>query len=310
MFNKLLITLCVFVLSTPAYASDYDAQNLTPQVYFQDYETFNLENNSQNQVIVESEINENMIINQVPVWPLVGSDADVNVSCDENSLEGCVKGHDNIRIVSTIGDELVIDSDISGMTDGGLVLGGDGWSGGANMMHGRQMPAGFMNECATQAEMPLMAMEMLEDDGGSVLAISRSGRKKCNNPEDDVYYVKQKMAENAKALFPDDVDAEMMVESDTMSDMENTHMVKNQIKSWVVESGSTLRSVLQDWATREGWDLVWATSREYPIEASAVFKGRFTDVASALVRNFGRATPVPYAKFYKGNRVLVISTME
>ena len=37
---------------------------------------------------------------------------------------------------------------------------------------------------------------------------------------------------------------------------------------------------------------------------------RFVDVASALVRNFGRATPVPYAKFYKGNLVLVISTNE
>ncbi|MCL2369568.1 MAG: toxin co-regulated pilus biosynthesis Q family protein, partial [Alphaproteobacteria bacterium] len=82
----------------------------------------------------------------------------------------------------------------------------------------------------------------------------------------------------------------------------------DEVMSWVVARGQTLREVLQEWSDREGWDLVWATSREYPIQASAVFKGRFMDVASALVRNFSRATPVPYAKFYTGNRVLVIST--
>ena len=75
-------------------------------------------------------------------------------------------------------------------------------------------------------------------------------------------------------------------------------------------SGQTLREVLQSWCDKEGWDLVWTTAREYPIEASAVFKGRFVDVASALVRNFERATPIPYAKFYKGNRVIVVSTSE
>ena len=67
---------------------------------------------------------------------------------------------------------------------------------------------------------------------------------------------------------------------------------------------------MQSWCDKSGWDLVWTTAREYPIEASAVFKGRFMDVASALVRNFERATPIPYAKFYKGNRVVVVSTAE
>jgi hypothetical protein len=41
-----------------------------------------------------------------------------------------------------------------------------------------------------------------------------------------------------------------------------------------------------------------------------VFKGRFMDVSSALVRNFSRAEPIPYAKFYKGNRVLVVTASE
>ena len=91
---------------------------------------------------------------------------------------------------------------------------------------------------------------------------------------------------------------------------ESSDPVQDQVRSWVVADGQTLREVLQSWCDKAGWDLVWTTSREYPIEASAVFKGRFVDVASALVRNFERATPIPYAKFYKGNRVIVVSTSE
>ena len=97
---------------------------------------------------------------------------------------------------------------------------------------------------------------------------------------------------------------------DVSADAEAPATMTDQVRSWVVANGQTLREVLQSWCDKEGWDLVWTTSREYPIEASAVFKGRFVDVASALVRNFGRATPVPYAKFYKGNRVLVVSTVD
>ena len=94
------------------------------------------------------------------------------------------------------------------------------------------------------------------------------------------------------------------------ADAEAPSVMVDQVRSWVVANGQTLREVLQSWCDKEGWDLVWTTSREYPIEASAVFKGRFVDVASALIRNFERATPIPYAKFYKGNRVIVVSTSE
>ena len=104
--------------------------------------------------------------------------------------------------------------------------------------------------------------------------------------------------------------AETEIAVDVSADAEAPVVLKDQVRSWVVVNGQTLREVLQSWADKEGWDLVWTTAREYPIEASAVFKGRFVDVASALVRNFGRATPVPYAKFYKGNRVLVVSTVD
>lgn len=242
------------------------------------------------------------------MWPIAGSDADVEVACEDGA---CAKDKqsDNIRIVSKIGTDLVVENNFNLGTNAGY---GD-WSGGANMLHGTQIPVGFDDECNSGSEMPLLHREMLEDDGGSVLSVSRSGRKNCNKNADAYSAFAAKMGmnkvdENGNILAGADEDSEIAVNAS--ADAEPSVKLTDQVRSWVVANGQTLREVLQNWCDKEGWDLVWATSREYPIEASAVFKGRFVDVASALVRNFGRATPIPYAKFYKGNRVLVISTTE
>ncbi len=271
----------------------------------------------------------------VPAWP-IGSEADVTVSCAEGVCSK-KKQSDNIKIVSKIGSDLVVENNFNLATRG--ARDGSGWSGGANMLHGMPIPTGFDSECVNGAEMPLLQREMLEDDGGSVLAVSRSGRKKCVRYADgyDAYLARNGLVErNANGdivtgggvitvngdgivTVVNDVTpgqdtmvvsegSEIMV--DLSADAEPAVSLQDQVRSWVVASGQTLREVLQSWCDKEGWDLVWTTPREYPIEASAVFKGRFVDVASAVVRNFGRAIPVPYAKFYKGNRVLVISTTE
>ena len=267
----------------------------------------------------------------VPAWPLAGSDADVTVSCETGACSN-VKKSDNIKIVSKIGSDLVVENNFNlGARDG------DGWSGGANMLHGNQIPVGFDNECARGSEMPLLHREVLEDDGGNVLAVSRSGRGTCARYADgyDAYLAKSGLVERTSnggivtgggvisvdangVVSVNGIENEdtLLVAGDTeiavdiSADAEPANTIQDQVRSWVVASGQTLREVLQSWCDKEGWDLVWATSREYPIQASAVFKGRFVDVASAVVRNFERAIPVPYAKFYKGNRVLVISTTE
>ncbi len=227
-----------------------------------------------------------------PVWP-IGSEADVDVAGCTTS--GCEKvSSDNIRIVSKIGADLVVENNIntgSASNDGSF-------SGGANMLHGYQAPSGF-NNYENQSEMPLLHQEMMEDDGGQILSVSRSNRKKTYSSEGLNISADANATNNAEITD---------MEVDQASDADTTKDVTDQVRSWVVASGQTLHEVLQDWCNKEGWDLVWGTEREYPIEASAVFKGRFVDVSSALVRNFGRATPVPYAKFYKGNRVLVITT--
>jgi hypothetical protein len=82
------------------------------------------------------------------------------------------------------------------------------------------------------------------------------------------------------------------------------------VEDWLVKEGVTLKSTIEDWSDRSGWRLIWKTNRNYKIQAGAMFRGRYMDVVSALVREFARATPAPFATFYKGNRVLIINTKE
>lgn len=167
-------------------------------------------------------------------------------------------------------------------------------------MHGNNAPAGFNDN--SQAAMPLLTQGMVEDDGGAALAVTQSDRR-APAANRDVMVSDAVVDGGTRVMSADDMAEDFDAAADAGSGAD-------VVKSWVVMSGKTLREVLGEWAENAGWDLVWNTSREYPISASAVFEGRFMDVSSALVRNFARATPVPHARFYKGNKVLVISTLE
>jgi len=81
-------------------------------------------------------------------------------------------------------------------------------------------------------------------------------------------------------------------------------------RDWLAEEGQSLKELLTMWSDEAGWRLIWKTNRNYTLNAGAMFRGNFADVASALVRAFARARPAPIATFYKGNRVLVVETME
>ena len=82
------------------------------------------------------------------------------------------------------------------------------------------------------------------------------------------------------------------------------------VKDWLAEEGQSLKALLTEWSDESGWRLIWNSNRNYTLSAGAMFRGRFADVSAALIRAFGRASPAPVATFYKGNRVLVVETME
>ena len=82
------------------------------------------------------------------------------------------------------------------------------------------------------------------------------------------------------------------------------------VEDWLAPEGSSLRDLLIEWGDKSGWRVIWNTDRGYILQAGAMFRGRVMGVASAILRSFARAAPAPWGTFYKGNRVLVVTTQE
>ena len=124
---------------------------------------------------------------------------------------------------------------------------------------------------------------------------------------------------NMSASIPPTIDEEVMdyeeevnaaISDDEGDTVSQQAAGEDPVEDWLAEEGSTLKGLLTDWSERAGWRLIWNSNRNYTLAAGAMFRGRFADVSSALIRTFARARPAPVATFYKGNRVLVVETME
>ena len=77
---------------------------------------------------------------------------------------------------------------------------------------------------------------------------------------------------------------------------------------WTVdpEEHRTLRGVLESWAARAGWTLVWNAERDYGLGAAAVFEGGFLEAADLLLS--GPATRRTLeVRAYAANRHLVVA---
>ncbi len=164
-----------------------------------------------------------------------------------------------------------------------------GWSGGADLTSEESAAIKYAREEVAASFMPLGTKDMMVDDGAKALSasIQYGGGFGAKKTDRDIIEVSlQEVAETTKSYG------------------------ENDVKDWIAKEGLTLREILQEWGKSEGWEIIWNTPREYPLRASAIFRGRFQDVTSALIRGFSKALPPPYARFYMGNRVIVINTME
>lgn len=84
----------------------------------------------------------------------------------------------------------------------------------------------------------------------------------------------------------------------------------DNVQDWIAKPGDTVQGLLLKWSEESGWTLIWKLDKDYILEAGVVFRGTYMDVSMALLRSFARAVPAPIGTFYKGNRVLVVSTRE
>lgn len=152
-----------------------------------------------------------------------------------------------------------------------------GWTGGGN---NTKLPTDGI-VAPKESEIPLSNRELIVDDGVRVLSATMPEGLQLSDE-----------AENLQLLS------------------QNSEGIKNDVRDWIAKEGFTLREILKKWAEVEGWEVAWNTKREYPLKASVIFRGRFKDVAAALIRTFSRATPQPIARFFFGNKVLVVKTLE
>ena len=137
----------------------------------------------------------------------------------------------------------------------------------------------------------------------------------------DQYIVTNSVGSNMSAAIPPTIEEEVADYENAVNEAFDEVAAQNDdtssyasgddaVEDWLAEEGSTLKGLLSEWSERAGWRLVWNSNRNYTLAAGAMFRGRFADVASALIRTFARAQPAPIATFYKGNRVLVVETRE
>lgn len=137
----------------------------------------------------------------------------------------------------------------------------------------------------------------------------------------DQYVLNSGVGSNMSASIPPTIEEEVIDYENSVNgafedaeaeitEEENVSSGDDAVEDWLAEEGSTLKGLLLNWCERSGWRLIWNSNRNYTLGAGAMFRGRFADVASALIRSFARAQPAPKATFYKGNRVLVVETME
>jgi hypothetical protein len=134
----------------------------------------------------------------------------------------------------------------------------------------------------------------------------------CGSLLDDINddSITSEFTEDSFKIDDDDIEFTEIGDSSEEKVAEAENIADDTILTWEANEGDTLRELLTKWSGMAGWKLLWNTNRNYTLNAGVMFKGKFTDVSAALIRAFARARPAPIATFYKGNRVIVVETME
>ena len=80
----------------------------------------------------------------------------------------------------------------------------------------------------------------------------------------------------------------------------------NRGGSWAVIKGAYLKATLEGWTREAGWDLIWDSSIDYQLGASAAFHEDFESAVTHLIDTIYIDNPEIVATLYRGNKVLRI----
>src|SRR5574344_2713465 len=113
MFRKILIASVIATVSGSCFAATGLPQVVTSEVFYTQEKTVD-ENTFVDQASYSdqenSQVVQDVVLSDVPVWPIAGSDADVNVVCNDSGCKQSGVASDNIKIVSKIGADLVVEN--------------------------------------------------------------------------------------------------------------------------------------------------------------------------------------------------------
>ncbi len=83
-------------------------------------------------------------------------------------------------------------------------------------------------------------------------------------------------------------------------------MVVKKGGAYAVIKGSYLKATLEGWCREAGWDLIWDSSSDYQLGASAAFHQDFEGAVTSLIDSIYFNNPEITATLYRGNKVLHI----
>lgn len=80
-------------------------------------------------------------------------------------------------------------------------------------------------------------------------------------------------------------------------------------RDWRVQKGQNLHSILSEWASMDGWEVIWDSQYNYSVNASAIFM--HMDIESAikqLLNSMGAMQPQIFISMYSGNKVILVKS--
>lgn len=86
----------------------------------------------------------------------------------------------------------------------------------------------------------------------------------------------------------------------------------NSNSTWTAPRNSTLRGILEDWSSRVGVELYWASEYDYPIQSAVNIGGTFEEAVQVLLKGLSDSRPRPLGRLHpnlpEGPAILVIET--
>lgn len=79
------------------------------------------------------------------------------------------------------------------------------------------------------------------------------------------------------------------------------------VQSCVLSAGAMIRSELDKCGAKTGWKVIWNLEKDWVVPALSTFEGEFPEAAGKVIETMASQGAVLRAKFYDGNKTMVVT---